>query len=520
MQLPETAPAAAHPPRAVLRACGRLLRPHARGMALALGATVAGGLAFGAVDPLVQKFLIDSLGRGRMPAFVAAALLLVTSSTAVRGLGFLSATASQRLKNQVGESLALRMLRAFYRVPFSEVAPRDRGYFATRVFDEPQQVAGDLVDNTLTVARSLVVLAGAASVALWLSWEVTAGVTLVVPFLLARARRSSARIALLTGTEGEAQAVLKDGLGRAVDSYRTVALFGLHERVAAHVGRLLGGYYGAVYQRVRHGAGFQAGSGLFMSAAELVVTLGAAVQVARGELTVGGLFAFMGAYFRVISAANTLVGQVPAIGRLQGALARLDAFERMGDGRPPAAPHPHLELSRLDFAFAGRPLLRDVALRVGAGERVLVTGPNGSGKSTLAHIIAGFLDGEGPVQRRPGQDRVSALLLPFGFIPGTVGDNVGYAEMSEQVRARFLSLARLFGVDGRLDRDPCTLSQGEQRKLQVILTLLKDADLYLFDEPLSNVDAASKPVVMEAIFSITAGRGLVIIMHGDDEYRP
>jgi ABC-type multidrug transport system ATPase subunit len=115
---------------------------------------------------------------------------------------------------------------------------------------------------------------------------------------------------------------------------------------------------------------------------------------------------------------------------------------------------------------------------------------------------------------------VSALLLPFGFIPGNVRENVALDSLPEAGRERFHALARLLNLHERLDQDPATLSQGEQRKLQVAMTLLKDADFYVFDEPLSNVDAGSKRAIMEAIFTRTRGCGLVVIMHGDDEFRP
>jgi ABC-type multidrug transport system ATPase subunit len=221
----------------------------------------------------------------------------------------------------------------------------------------------------------------------------------------------------------------------------------------------------------------------------------------------------------VLSAVNTLVATVPSIGKLRGAVARLHEFGRMEAAAAPLPAHERVELAQLDIDFGAKPILRGVDLRLERGERVLMTGPNGSGKSTLTHVVAGFLDGSVGEQRRPDRARVSALLLPFGFIPGTVRDNVDFAGLSESKQREFVALAREFGLGSRLDQDPATLSQGEQRKLQVAMTLLKDADFYLFDEPLSNVDAGSKDRVMDAILARTTGCGLLVIMHGDERFR-
>lgn len=115
---------------------------------------------------------------------------------------------------------------------------------------------------------------------------------------------------------------------------------------------------------------------------------------------------------------------------------------------------------------------------------------------------------------------MSALLLPFGFVPGTVRDNISYERLSSARRAVADDLAARFGLAGRLDQDPVNFSQGEQRKCQVLMTLLKEADFYVFDEPLSNVDPESKAAIMDAILTMTRGCGLLVILHGDGSFKP
>jgi ABC-type transport system involved in cytochrome bd biosynthesis fused ATPase/permease subunit len=134
-------------------------------------------------------------------------------------------------------------------------------------------------------------------------------------------------------------------------------------------------------------------------------------------------------------------------------------------------------------------------------------------------LAAGLLRAHRGTQSVPDLGRVSALLLPAGFIPGTLGDHLEWERLSAGERRRMGKLAAELGLGGKLDRDPATMSQGEQRRAQLLLALAKDADFYLLDEPLSNVDEASREAVMSTIFEATRGRALVVIMHGDDRFR-
>jgi ABC-type multidrug transport system ATPase subunit len=104
-------------------------------------------------------------------------------------------------------------------------------------------------------------------------------------------------------------------------------------------------------------------------------------------------------------------------------------------------------------------------------------------------------------------------------VPGTLLDNVNYSELSAGKRETFDALVHQLGLEERQNTDPTsTLSEGEKRKCQVLMTLLKDADLYIFDEPLTNIDTESKHLILQAMMHYTKGKSLVAIMHGDSEY--
>jgi ABC-type multidrug transport system ATPase subunit len=109
----------------------------------------------------------------------------------------------------------------------------------------------------------------------------------------------------------------------------------------------------------------------------------------------------------------------------------------------------------------------------------------------------------------------SRAILPFDFVPGTVRENLGALEGEEE---RCRRLAQVVGLAASLDKDPAELSVGQRKRLEILMVLLKPAELYILDEPLAGIDVLSKSKIMQAILEATQGKTLLVIMHGDAEF--
>ena len=238
----------------------------------------------------------------------------------------------------------------------------------------------------------------------------------------------------------------------------------------------------------------------------------------HGRMTFGGFMAFMSAFWTAVNSMRTLAQKVPELAR-QGALVErirvfLSAPEVIETGSSG-----EIRLRGVSAGYGGPQILSRLNLEIGGGEKVLLSGRNGSGKSTLAGVLMNFLAPTEGVARTPSLDRVSACLAPHPFIPGTVADNLGRERMTTTQETYLGGLLRDFGVEDVLDMDPDALSSGQRKKVEVIQALLKEADLYILDEPLANVDADSKAVMLERILERAEGRALVVVMHGDDDLK-
>ena len=157
--------------------------------------------------------------------------------------------------------------------------------------------------------------------------------------------------------------------------------------------------------------------------------------------------------------------------------------------------------------FGEIPALTGVDLEVEPGELVVVVGPSGCGKSTLLRCVAGLevVDegsiriGEREVTRmRPAERNVSMVFQSYALFPHlTVADNIGFGLVVREVpkrvvRERVAEAARTVGVQELLERRPFQLSGGERQRVALARALVRQPDLYLLDEPLSNLDAGTR----------------------------
>ena len=474
---------------------------------------------FALIDPLVMKLLIDEgLSKGDFKLFALCATLVVASGAVMRGAMMVYELLTQKLKNKLAESLTLKMLESYYEAPYSEIATSDSGYFISRLYDEPARVAQGGVTTLIGLLISVTTFAAGLAISVYLAWKITFLLLVLVPALYYLASRFSPKIEDASQRENEEEGRLREILGKSVDCYKTVNIFGLYLSVRQRVLRQLQSYLGVFYGRVKTSKSYQTISGICLSFAEALVLVAAGYEVVAGNLTIGGLFAFMSAFWKVIGAATGIVNQVPELSKLKGCIDRLVEFEGLAR-LAERSDAKDIELDDVSFRYNGRNVFDRLNLKIGTNERVLIVGPNGSGKTTLGHLLTGFLEPSEGVVKAPGLERISAMLTPFYFAPGNLKDNVNYEQLTEEKMTSFWELVRELGLERKVEADVSSeLSEGEKKKCQVVMTLLKDAEIYVFDEPLANIDVESRDAIIRTQLEYTRGKTLISIMHGDEKY--
>ncbi len=164
-----------------------------------------------------------------------------------------------------------------------------------------------------------------------------------------------------------------------------------------------------------------------------------------------------------------------------------------------------ISLDGITKAFGGHQVLRNVNLEIERGEFVVFVGPSGCGKSTLLRVIAGLeditggtlsIDGEVMNTVPPAKRGIAMVFQSYALYPHmTVFDNMAFGlrvsgASKEVIERQVNSAADMLQLTPYLNRLPRELSGGQRQRVAIGRAITRDPRIFLFDEPLSNLDAA------------------------------
>lgn len=164
-----------------------------------------------------------------------------------------------------------------------------------------------------------------------------------------------------------------------------------------------------------------------------------------------------------------------------------------------------LELVNVHKSFGSTEVIKDMNLQVNDGELVVFVGPSGCGKSTMLRMIAGLetlssgeiriggkrIDHEPPANRGIAMVFQSYALYPHKDVRGNLGFALRHAKVPKaEIDRRVNIAAEILELDALMDRKPRELSGGQRQRVAIGRAIVREPEVFLFDEPLSNLDAA------------------------------
>jgi lactose/L-arabinose transport system ATP-binding protein len=163
-----------------------------------------------------------------------------------------------------------------------------------------------------------------------------------------------------------------------------------------------------------------------------------------------------------------------------------------------------LQLQNVIKRYGATQVIHGVDLEIADGEFCVFVGPSGCGKSTLLRMVAGLeettegrisIGGRDVTRRDPAERGVAMVFQTYALYPHmTVEQNMGFGlrmtgHPRDEIRAKVAEASRILKLDDYLDRKPRALSGGQRQRVAIGRAIVRGPEVFLFDEPLSNLDA-------------------------------
>ena len=558
-RLDETAEAADRPkgdeapkPRAgrreYVRAYLRWLRPHRRALAgVLLLALVVAGMEM--LDPLFMRFIVDRvllnteldtaerLARLHLAGGLFLAVVICTKLTGV---------AKDYRQKLLNTRVMLSLRRALYdrllHLPLPRLWDMKTGGILSRLTGDVDTTTGFLQMAFVSPTLSLIRLAIAVSILLYLNWRLALMAVAVIPgamlmsFVFARRVRPIYR-----AVRRDVEAI--DGrVGEAVSGIRIVRAFG--REVRELLDYLLGRHTVLRKELFAHRRELVLWTswGLLVTGVNVVVLWYGGYLVVNGQASVGDIMAFQWYTFLLLSPVWNIVNSFSELQRSLAAMERV--FEVLGSppdmpDRPGAVDAPRqvaeIRFEGVEFEYTpGRPVVREFDVAVPGGSVVALVGRSGAGKTTVTDLVARFHDPtRGRIlvngtdirdfKLRTYRDLLAVVQQDTFLFDGSVRDNIAYGRHhstdAEVEAAAVRANAHEFivnlpdGYQTVVGERGVKLSGGQQQRLAIARAILAAPQILILDEATSNLDTESEQLIQAAMADLLAGRTTFVIAH-------
>jgi ATP-binding cassette subfamily B protein len=535
---------------AVLSRVWGLLRPYRRGVS-AVCALILLGVALELAPPKLQQYLVDHVlkideGSGRAGDLLAALLAIVGSLAATRVLLSLVNAVKGLLANRLGTTmtgeLRARMVEKLQTLSVDYYDRHPVGVLMSRVAHDTEalyglihQLTGGLLLQTLQlVGVGVMLFTLNAKLALW---------TLVpMPLVLYGSWFFWRHVYPRYHRYWDAASKQAGALAGMLSGIRVVKAFAQERREFMRFQTT-----SASLQRSR--LEVEGAASTFSAVMQLVFSLGGLIvwfvggrDVLGGEMSLGGLMAFL-AYLAMFYTPLSTLAQLTTwltsfLTASQRVFELLDTTPRVCESETPMQLSPlrgSIRFENVTFGYErNHPVLKNFNLQIGRGEMVGIVGRSGSGKTTLVNLICRFYDADAGRVTLDGRDvrelpreylrsQVGVVLQEPFLFRGTVWENLVYGRPSAKPEEALASaknanahdfIMRLpWAYDTQLGERGAGLSGGERQRLSIARCLLYDPRILILDEATSSVDPESERAIQEALAVLTRGRTTIAIAH-------
>ncbi len=533
--------------RAIFRRFWPYARPYRWQLGVALLLSVASPV-LQAVTIWMFKVLTDRvLVPKDLSAFWPVAGIYAAITVAVGVVGFGRSYLSRWLAQHFALDLRTDLFAHLHALSIDVLGTRRLGDVLSRLTSDVNAVRRLVVSGVTTTVSNVLRVVLFTAALFWLQWQLAVIGLVIAPAFALVARIFAVRIKTASREarhrNGAMTSVAEESLGNA-------PLVQAYQQQHSEVGRFLNQGWKKLAARLR-AAKLSAAFGPVVQVLELIGVLAVVGfgtwRMASGDLTLGGLLAFVGFLSQLYSPIRSLSRLANTVFSASAGAERIIELQNMQTSVPDTGTREitaagRVEFDRVTFAYnaSARYALHDVSLTAQPGEILAIAGPSGAGKTTIAKLLARLHDVTSGSVRVDGIDvrditldslrrNVSLLLQETLVFHGSIYDNIAYGR-SDATADAVHTAAQAAEADKFVTRLPDgydtivgergrSLSGGQRQRIAIARALIRDAPILILDEPSTGLDEDTSQAVLTALNRVMAGRTTIIIAHDDRSRR-
>jgi ATP-binding cassette, subfamily B, bacterial MsbA len=510
---------------------------------LAIAGILVGSITEPAIPALMKPLLDKGFQQGDMPLWRVPVVLVLLFG--IRGFaGFIASYCLARVTQASLEKLRQRLFQKLMQADPALFQSKHASGLTNAMVYEVNAGASQLVGTTLSFAKDSVTLIALLGYLVYLNWQLTLVVFIVLPPISWVVKTLSRRMDRVTRSSQDATDALAYVVEENVMAYRMVRLHNAQDNQAERFGRLNHSLRHLALKSVVASSTMtpliQMLSALALSGVLTLAIWQSTSGTASNMNTVGGFASFITAMLMLVSPIKHLSEVTGSLTRGVTSLERgLDLLKDTPDehqGTHTAA-HVRGEICfdniSLQYPSATSPALNGVSLIIQPGQTVALVGPSGSGKTTLANLLPRFLDpttGQVRLDGVPLKDwSLASLRSQVAYVSqdvvmfnDTVAHNIALGETIDTTRVwKALEAANLGDFVRGLPQQENTLvghnatqlSGGQRQRLAIARAIYKNAPILILDEATSALDTTAEQAVKDALQVLMQGRTSLVIAH-------
>jgi len=537
----------------------QLLSPHVGALSLGLIAVMGEGAA-NLLEPWPLKVVLDDVFKTRQVHGwlnriiystigydkIATLKFACIAVLAIAVLDAICSYAEKYLTTSVGQWVTHDLRRVLYshiqRLSLAYHDHKQTGDLISRVTSDIDAIQSFITSGLLSTLINVITLLGMVTVMFYINWRFTLIALSVAPFLFmivyTYTRRIKKASRAVRKKEGEIVSVIEEVLG----SIRVVKAFA---REDYELRRLEEESLESVEMSLR-ARGLKA---KLTPIVQIIVAVGTALVLWSGTrmvlnttLSAGSLIVFilyLGKMYKPMQELSKMTDAYSkaAVGyeRIQEVLQTDKEVKDLPRARPAPRFRGQIEFEHVDFYYTDdTPILKDVSLKMEAGQLAALVGPTGAGKTTIISLIPRFYDPISGTVKIDGTDvkqfrqkslrhQISFVLQETVLFHAPVWQNIAYGK-PEATRAEILRAAELANATEFIDKLPdgyntvlgeggMTLSGGQRQRIAIARAIIRNTPILILDEPTSDLDAASEKLVFDALDRLMEGKTTIVIAH-------